>query len=61
MILSSACQQWPADQPGPAGKASRPSLSYTTLWDTIGHSGFLGRQIRFPLAPKRSGKRYFLE
>jgi len=35
MILSSACQQWPADQPGPAGKASRPSLSYTTLWDTI--------------------------
>jgi CRISPR-associated endonuclease/helicase Cas3 len=36
MILPSACQTRHADHPGPCRKASRPSLSYTTLWDTIG-------------------------
>ena len=35
MILSSASQPWHADHPGPGRKASRPSLSYTTLRDTI--------------------------
>ena len=36
MIPSSACRQFPhADQPGQAGYAWRPSLSYTTQWGTI--------------------------
>ncbi len=32
---SSACQQWPADQPGLAGERGDHAVSYTTRWDTI--------------------------
>ena len=35
MILSSACQLWRTDHPGPCRKAPRPDLSYTTPRDTI--------------------------
>jgi hypothetical protein len=38
MILSSACQPWPADHPGPGRKSSATTaVSYTTEWDTIVH------------------------
>src|SRR5690606_1387824 len=53
MIPSSACRQYPrADQPGQAGNAWRPSLSYTTLRGTIAWTETARRDYA------RRGRRY---